>query len=201
MTTTTLLDDLLARLDLVVFERLPEGVFLHIGRAQPPGWFSRLFQAAAEAEPITIGQAFPFLEHFLAEAEEFWRGPGESRLRSGPFIMTDPGRGEVALVASAVTVAHRRFLVLELPYDLEEHRRALQSAREHGLAHEEHVRRTGALLAPLEEAQQLLRQLSTTTLSSEQQRLAEAVREHLAGVTASVDALAPRARHLSRTRN
>ena len=119
MTDTILPGEILARLDLVVFERLPDGVFVRVGSAQPPTWFSRLFLDAAQHEPVTIAQAFPFLDRFLAEAEDFWREKREHRLRSDPFILPDPSGGDIALLASAVVIGNTPFLILELPSDFE----------------------------------------------------------------------------------
>jgi hypothetical protein len=199
--TDTVLADILARLDLVVFERLPEDVFLRVGSAPPPAWFSRLFLHAAEDEPITIAQALPFIEHFLGDAEDFWRqARDEQRLRSDPFTMADPSGGEIALVASAVVVGDRRFLIIESPYDFNERRRALQSAREHVLAHEEHVRRTGALLTPVAAARQLAEQLAASGLTPEQQQLAVGIVEQLASLSASIETLAPLPKGVSRRR-
>jgi hypothetical protein len=197
--TSSVLGEVLARLDLVVFERLPEGVFWRIAREQPPAWFSRLFPEAAQSEPgTTISQAFPFLEPFLSAAEDVWREGSEQRLRSDAFPVTDTSGGEIALVASAVAIDDRCFLILELSYDFEERRRTLQSARQHVLAHEEHVRRTGALLTPVDAADQLARQLSESGLTPDQQHLATRIREQLASLAGSIETLAPLPRGVSR---
>lgn len=198
--TDTLLAEILARLDLVVFEQLPAGVFLRVGHVEPPSWFRRLFLEAAGNEPVTIAEAFPFVEHFLTDAENFWREGSERRLRSDPFTIADPERGEVPLVASAVAVGHRRFLVLERPPDFDERRGALQRAREQALDHEEHVRRTGALLAPVDAARQLTERLATSGLTPEQRALASGISEQLASLSTSIETLAPLPKGVSRPR-
>jgi hypothetical protein len=187
--TDTLLAEILARLDLVVFERLPVG-FVRLGSAVPP-WFGGLFPEAARDERVTFGEVLPFLEYFLAEAEKFWREGGAPCLRSEVFTATDSSGGELALMASAVAAVDRRFLVLEVPHGFDERRRALQSAREQGLAHEEHIRRTGALQAPVDIAQRLARQLARSGLTFDQQQLAGGVVEHLANLSAAIETLAP----------
>jgi hypothetical protein len=188
---SSVLAEIVGRLDLVVFERLPEGIFWRIAPDQSPAWFSRLFPEAERNEPITIAQAFPFLEPFLSAADDVWRKGGGECLRSDVFMETDPSGGEVPLVASALAIDRRCFLILELPYDFEERRRTLQSARQHALEHEAHVRRTGALLTPVDAAQRLAQQLATSGLTPEQQQLAAGIREQLANLAVSIETLAP----------
>jgi hypothetical protein len=194
--TSNVFAEILCRLDLVVFERLPDGVFLRLGPAPAPEWFVRLFRDAPPDKPITVAEVFPFLESFLTDAEAAWKEG--TRLRSDPFTVTGSSGGEADVVAYAVAVEHRRFLIIELPPDAEQRRRTLQSARDGALAHEDHVRRTGALSAPLAAAQQLARQLATAGLNSEQQRLAAAIDEHLSAVAASIETLAPKPKGVSR---
>lgn len=195
--TDAVLAELLTRLDLVVFERLPGDVFVRFGSAEPPSWFSRLSLTSRE-EAITIEQAMPFVGEFLAEANEAWRAGGETRLSSDPFTVTDTTGGEVALVASAVVAANRCFLILESPHNFEERRGALQSARENVLAHEEHLRRTGALLAPIDAVQQAMQQLTASGLTPDQQILAARISEQLESLSASVESLAPLPKGVSR---
>jgi len=195
--TDAVLAELLTRLDLVVFERLPGDVFVRFGSAQAPSWFSRLSLTSRE-EAITIEQAMPFVGEFLTAANEAWRAGGETRLCSDPFTVTDTTGGEVALVASAVVVANRCFLILESPYDFEERRGALQSARENVLAHEEHLRRTGELLRPIHAAQQVMHQLTASGLTPEQEILAARISELLESLSASVESLAPLPKGVSR---
>ena len=104
----------------------------------------------------------------------------------------------MALVASAVVVANRCFLILESPYDFEERRGALQSARENVLAHEEHLRRTGALLTPIDAARQAMQQLTASGLTPDQQILAARISEQLESLSASVESLAPLPKGVSR---
>jgi hypothetical protein len=195
--TDAMLAELLTRLDLVVFERLPEGVFVRFGQAPPPSWFSRL-PLASHDEAIAIEQTMPFLGHFLAEANDAWRAGNEQRVSSDPFTVTDTTGGEVALVASAVVVADRCFLILEAPPYFDERRATLQRARENVLAHEEHVRRTGALLGPIDAARQLLQQLTASGLAPEQQMLTARISEQLEGLSDSVQSLAPLPKGVSR---
>jgi hypothetical protein len=193
------LAEILARLDLVVFERLPEGVFQRVGTANPPEWFGRMFLDAAPETPITVAAAFPFLERFLSTAEAAWRQGDLRKLRSAAFAMADPAGGEIGLVASAIAVEHRRFLVLEASAEFDERRRMLQRAREHALAHEDHVRRTAALMTPVNAALKLAQQLADESgHPAEQRRLASELREQLAGIAAAIETLAPMPKGVTR---
>lgn len=195
--TDAVLAELLTRLELVVLERLPGDVFVRFGSAQPPSWFSRL-PLNSRDEPIAIEQTMPFLEHFLTEANDAWRAGDEQRFSSEPFTVTDTTGGEVPLVASAVVVADRCFLILESPPDFDERRAALQTAREHLLAHEEHVRRTGALLGPIDAARQLMQQLTASGLAPEQENLTARISQELETLSAAVQSLAPLPKGVSR---
>jgi hypothetical protein len=196
--TSALLEAILARLDVVVLERLPDGVFLRVGSAPPPAWFSDVMRTAGESRPITVGEALPFVGQFLHEAENFWREGPEERLRSDPFVAATAGGADVGLVASAVVIGQRQFLIIELSRDFDERRRALQSARENVLEHDAHVRRTGALLTPIGAAQKLVQQLADSGLTPAQGQLADDLRTQLAAVSEAVESLAPLPKGVSR---
>ena len=195
------LAEILARLDLVVFERLSEGVFLWVETADPPKWFSRTFLDVARKTPTTLASAFPFLEGFLLTAETSWRQGDLRKLRSDAFTVTDPAGGEFGLVACALAVEHRRFLVLEASADFDEHRRSLQRAREDALAHEDYVRRTGALTTPANAALKLAERLAAETgLTDEQRRLVSDLRAQLAGIGVAIETLTPLPKGVTRGR-
>ena len=186
------LAEIIARLDMILLERLPDGVFLRVGSAKPPEWFRRIFLDVAHETPTTIASAFPFLDPFLSMAEAAWRQGDLRQMRSDAFTMVDPAAGEIGLVASAIAVEHRRFLVLEASAEFDERRRTLQRAREDALAHEDHVRRTGGLMAPVNAALQLAQQLAAdTSLTLEQRRLATELGDRLAAVGTAIEMLAP----------
>lgn len=186
-----ILAEILARLDLVVFERLPEGVFFRIAPVQPPAWFSRLFPDSTSQQPVTLAEVFPFLERFLSDVETLWREGGTSRLRSDAFTAGDHPEGELTLVASAVVVDHRCFLILELPADVEERRRTLQRAREHVQEHEAHLRRTAALIPRVAAAQRLAREHAANGGTAAHRELAALLEKDLATVVESLMTLAP----------
>jgi hypothetical protein len=182
--------ELVAALDLVVFERMPDGVFLRIGLGQPPAWFAQSFREASQGHPVTLAEAFPFLESFLPEAENLWRGGRSGRIRSEAFVVNLSG-GELALVATALSIGHRHLLVIELPPDFDERRSALQGARDHALAREQLVGRIAALVAPAGAAVRLTDQLLATGLSAQQQQLATAVKETVTKVVKGLEQIAP----------
>lgn len=189
--STALFEGVISALDLVVLERMPHGIFLRVGTAPPPDWFRQVMDAAEGEVPATIAEAFPFVDHFLDEAEFFWRQGRTGRIRSEPFIIKDAAGAECCLVASAVVVGHRHLLVLEATTDFEERHRALQSARETVLEHEAHVRRTRALLERIHAARALTTQLTNSGLTPERKPLAVEIGEQLSSLASAVEELAP----------
>jgi hypothetical protein len=183
--------ELVAVLDLVVFERLPDGVFLRLGVGQPPAWFARSFREAAQDKAVTLAEAFPFLENFLVEAEEIWDSGRDGRTRSEPFVVNLSG-GEIVLVASALAVGPRHFLIIGLPHDFEERRRALQGAREQVLAREQLVSRIAAALPSASSAARLTTQLLSSGLTGPQEALALQIQDHVAKLLSTLESLAPR---------
>jgi hypothetical protein len=77
----------------------------------------------------------------------------------------------------------------------------LQSARENLLEHDEHVRRTGALLTPLAAVRRLADRLAASGLSADQQALSTAIREQLTAMASSIESLAPLPKGVRRARS
>lgn len=66
----SLFAELCAALDMVVMERTSAGVFRLTGPA--PDWCQRLYlEVASGPDSLRPGDRFPFLEHFLVDAEHF----------------------------------------------------------------------------------------------------------------------------------
>ena len=132
----TILRDLFSALDIVVMERLENGAFRLIG--QIPDWFSQLCPGAAG----TRGQVRPerellFFEHFVTDAEVFWRQRGSGQLRSGPWSENDQCGAECPLEAVAVCLGDRHILYIQrLGRRYRETRALLQRARENRLDYE-----------------------------------------------------------------
>ncbi len=145
---------LLSQLEMAVLERIGEGTFRL--SEPPPDWMEGFFPDAREAgDRLMPGEAFPFLDNFLFDAEAFWESGEEGRLKSGSWIEAGASGAEYALEATALQVAGRRVLLVEWLGDAYEHRKqALQSARESLLIREyleDEVRRRTADIRKREE--------------------------------------------------
>jgi hypothetical protein len=123
--------DLLASLDIVVVERLPNRSFKAIGFV--PDWFVPIQAASAVGDTAELERAFPFLDHFLEEAAAFWRQPEGGRLRSGPYTAKDLHGIEFHFEVSTVLADRRIFLLFHVLRDFEDTRTVLQRARERTL--------------------------------------------------------------------
>lgn len=128
-----LLASFVAELEMVVFERLPNSVFMQVSPS--PAWFTHAFGAESRGNPITLTQAFPFLDAFLTDADAFWQERTPGALRSAPFTATTP-EGDILLRAAAATVGRHPLLGLERLVGLADPRAMLQLAREKDLRHE-----------------------------------------------------------------
>lgn len=128
-----LLTDLLAALDVMVVERLPEGSFSVIGNT--PAWFAWLYNdAAADPKQLRLDLTSPFLENFLVDAEVFWNESHPGQLKSGSWEEKGPSGKEDHLEAAALCLGERKILLIELlGVAHEERRRLLQIAREKAL--------------------------------------------------------------------
>ncbi len=119
-------------LDMTVLERQADGSFQLVG-APPAGFEALCPEAWRMGKDLHPQRTFPFLENFLAEAEEVWNKAAQPR-RSGPWVETDARGGEHALEATAVLWSGRRLLIIELLGErYEEHRGFLQMGRENAL--------------------------------------------------------------------
>lgn len=100
---------ILNSMGLLVMERMPDGSFRQIGNA--PGWLGLFLRKGSELRPDKMS---PFLENFLIDAENFWRSAISGKLRSDPWMETDPVSGEEhAFEAIAVVSDSRKILLIE----------------------------------------------------------------------------------------
>jgi hypothetical protein len=189
--TNTFFEEILSALGVVLLERLPHGLLLRIGRKEPPEWFRHVMVAGKENEAVTVADAMPFVGEFLDSAESFWRAGRDGSLRSEAFTIVDSRQTEIGVVASALVIGHRHLLALEQAAGFDERRRALQSVRQNELEHDEHVRRTGALLTPIGALRDLADRLGASGLTADQAALSTAIREQLTALASSVQTLAP----------
>ena len=185
--TNTFCEEILGGLGLVLLERLPHGIFLRLGRQPPPAWFRDVMlsgkreRARHGGRSDAVRRPLPGLRPSRSGGRAATDACAPTRSRS-----TDSRGTEIGLVASALVVGHRHLLVIELSADFDERRRALQAARENVLEHEDHVRRTGALLSPLAGVQRLAERLAASGLTADQEALATAIREQLAALAGSL---------------
>jgi|GEM_PF-1292314 len=128
----SLLSDLLATLGVAVLERTDAGTFRSQGRL--PDWFLLVFPEAGATESFQPGSRFHFLEHFLAEAELFWKSGQSGRITSGPWHETGLLHGGQYLEASALRVGAHQVLLLESsPVSYGEKQFLIQIGREKSL--------------------------------------------------------------------
>jgi hypothetical protein len=133
-----------------------------------------VFRTASQGDPITLPQAFPFLETFLEDAERAWDQRPAEPVRSGPFTAATSA-GDVLLRAAATTVNDRSLLVIERLTGLADPRGMLQTARESELDRERAAARLDALGGPADTLTSAARQLLETDLTPAQRALAETI--------------------------
>jgi hypothetical protein len=143
----TILSLLLSALDIVVFEREPNASFRQI--TPSPAWLEKSAGPASLGEGRGLAQAFPFLEHFLGEAELAWRSERYEPLRSETFAMSVDGR-EILLRATAISALGQSLLVLEQLHGPLDPREVLQGARDGALVRERQARILESLGVPAE---------------------------------------------------
>jgi signal transduction histidine kinase/DNA-binding response OmpR family regulator len=132
---------LLERLGYAVFEDAGGGALTPVGEL--PAWFARAFGVHhARAAKFIPGDASPFLENFLPEAEAAWTAGGASRgAQSGAWMERGPGGDELALEAEAFLLDGRRILLLANHQErFDETARLLRTARTDKLGHERLLR-------------------------------------------------------------
>lgn len=134
------LRDVVEALDAVVIERMPNAGYLLMTPA--PAWL-----AGALADGQSLGDAFPFLRHFLQFAGRAWHDGPPARAESGPFE-AEIGEDRVLLTATALSVGGRRMLVLQRLAGDTDPRAILQRAREQLLDRERLERAVMAVHGP-----------------------------------------------------
>lgn len=144
-----LLSDLLTALDIVVMQRVgPDAFFVH---GSPPAWLRRVNTRWKGEREILASRTFPFLDHFLADAEAFWATSEVGRVGSGLSSEPDADGRDFHFEAWAVTTDDGQYLLLEYRRDGAELQAMLQRARE-GLLERERLERTQHALERSQEA-------------------------------------------------
>jgi PAS domain S-box-containing protein len=137
--------DILSALDIVAFERTNKGLFKLFGAV--PFWFVSLYPAIAQqSEGLRVGEQFGFVEHFLNDAETFWRNGDSGRLKSGAWVEVDSSGYDCHLEASALCLGEKKILLIEpLRLNYTEIQTLSQKARDKSLAYERLVQVEQAL--------------------------------------------------------
>ena len=146
-----------------MLEPLPAGGFWKVADSHLPEWFLGTFKHAGGGEPVTLSEAFPVLDAFLREAEPLWSGGKDGRKDSEPFMIVDPSGCTLPVTATALAVRGRRYLLIQLDAWFEDRQRILQTARDHGLAHERMIKQLQALQKPIATLARLAEDPSLTT--------------------------------------
>lgn len=127
-----LLSEILLTANMVALIRLPDSSFSVIGTA--PSWLVRLGSETWD-QRILFTTPGTFMENFLIDADEFWRGSEIDRIRSGKWIETDANGNEYVYEATATRWQDKPVLFVQLvPDTYNEVRSIIQSARSTMLA-------------------------------------------------------------------
>lgn len=136
MNMDSLLQDFLRQQDYALCEHLGAGSFSLL--AAPPPWFREIWNTQASSRtPLRLGDASPFLENFLIDAQAFWNAQSPGELLSEGWIETTPDGRDIPLEAVALRVAGKPVLAIQSrTAAFAEQTRVLQTARDALLVHE-----------------------------------------------------------------
>ena len=141
--TETSLSDLFTALDVVVMQRVaPDTFFMH---GAPPPWLRRVNTRWKGEREVLASRTFPFLDHFLVDAEAFWASGERGRVGSGLSTEPDSEGRDFHFEAWAVAAESGNFLLLEFRRDGAEMQAVLQRAREGLLERERRTKTQRAL--------------------------------------------------------
>jgi two-component system chemotaxis family response regulator WspR len=115
------LAQLFSTMDYAVFEAVGANL---CQTNTPPAWFDRL--TTFENCSKTLTDHLPFLESFLPEASVFWKETQNGRIQSDFWTQTDVSGDDVHLLAYAVSLNGRRFLVVRSAEELYKERERWQ---------------------------------------------------------------------------
>jgi hypothetical protein len=158
--------DLVAALDLVAIERLPNGYMTVHGNV--PAWFQTLAPGTTASGPFTLDRAAPFIQTFVEEAGRFWWADQQGRLKSGPCAATDAAGAEFHYEATALSMGLRRFLLVERLADFDHTQHVLQIARDQALAEEKSAVRRQVVAKHADKLLSLINSLDAAQLSPPQ---------------------------------
>jgi len=126
----SILPGLFSFLNMAVLERVDGNLFEPL--VPEPEWFRHLYpEGDPREESLDIPERSAFLQSFLQEADDFWTGEGDGRLRSGSWCEVDSHGTECHLEATAIRLNGKRLLLIEcLGAAYQEKRAFLQKGRE-----------------------------------------------------------------------
>ncbi len=128
--------DIFAALEVVVLEK-DRDAYRIVNSSSPPWWMRFVTSPSQSVARADLETAFPFLESFLFEAEQIWRGSTEHTWSSEVWQQKDLAGEETALEVTAVGTPHSDVLLLRVATpEYRERTRVLEEARERGLARE-----------------------------------------------------------------
>lgn len=183
-----LLATLVSILDLAVLERQPGGAFRQIG-GEPPSWFIDTMRNTDPGAAVTIVQAFPVLESFLAEADQFWRQTAYGRLEGEAFVIADASGRTLPVAPIAVVMEGRYFLLLHRATGFDERQRVLQRAREQALGQEKLVKQIDDMRRPVSRLGASLTDLIKQPLSEVQAAAVTSLMKDVDALKAQLDDL------------
>ncbi len=104
-----------------------------------PLWFKDLaIEIGIKNDLIKLADAFPFLEVFIMEAEEFWSSNSEPVMESGIWVEKTKAGAEALLKAFAVNLDGKAYLMINtLNNSIDVPRETIQRAREQSLAYDQ----------------------------------------------------------------
>jgi len=159
------------------------------------GWLVDVFGGSAADSAAGLGDATPFLENFMPDAEAAWHEGRDARATSGPFVVPTAD-GDVMLRALAITHDGRRLLMLQRLTGDADLRPMLQRAREQMLEQEKLVRQVGAVHGPAAAIERDLKELHSKGLPQEHHALVERLMRASTELQTAVATLpAPPSRH------
>lgn len=127
-------DAFLAHEAVALFELRGKGLFAPL--AALPAWCNSLWQLKNN-KLTRLAEKSPFLENFLAEADEFWNSKTSGAVNSGNWIERDSSGTEFPLEASAFWLSKNRILTIRnTSATFAQQQQLFQTARDSLLTHE-----------------------------------------------------------------
>lgn len=182
----SVLNDLTAALDLIVLEAIPTGGFRRVEYSHVPEWFFARLHDEGGGGPVPLQQAFPVLDPFLREAEALWAGGTDGRADSEPFVVAGSAGRDVPVIATALAISGRRYLLIQHDASYQARHQVFQAARDRALEHERTLKQLHALRKPIAA---LVRAADDPALAPESSPAAATIRQHAAALRGLLEEL------------